>query len=261
MKQELHNEPNLFGPGMTGQTAQQAGAARTGAKAPKETPPNNDGVARQQIIPLKEPPWNEWFRLARQGDENAILRFCTQAEPFIKKLCNDKLFRSWLGKDETRCEASLILMEFLMTYPDPPEDKELPILLKGILRRRLLNRVNKQKMLRRREQRVDTLQDDSEEDAEVNAIENFPANRKEEPEAKLLAMELHCATEEAMQQLLPSEQTTIRNLFFQNKTVAAIARELQCTRQNVEQVRDRALRRLRQFFESREIFSSGAFCH
>lgn len=261
MKQEFRNEPNLFCLAPLALSAQQAGATHTGAKAPEETPPNNTGAAKAaQTIPLQEPPWNEWLRLARQGDEDATLRFCTQAEPFIRKLCNDKLFRSWLGKDEIRGEASLILMEFLMNYPDPPEDKELPLLLKRILRRRLLNRVNKLKMLRRREQHADTLQSDSEEDTETNPIENFPAKRKDEPEAKLLARALQNTTEDAIQQLLPNEQTAIRALFFQNKRMATIARELQCTRQNVEQMRDRALRKLREFFEGQG-FNNGAFCH
>lgn len=258
MKQELHNEPNLFGPDLTGRTAQQAGATGTGAKAPKETPPNNDSAARQPIIPLKDPPWNEWLRLARQGDKEATLRFCTQAEPFIRKLCNDTLFRSRLGKDETRGEASLILMEFLMEFPDPPDDKEVPILLKGILRRRLLNRVNKLKMLNRREQRAGTLQGGDEEDAEVNALEVRPASRKEEPEAKLLARELHTATANAVSQLQPNEKELLRAVFFQNKTVAAIAKELRCTRQNVEKLRDRALRRLRQLLEGQHICGCGA---
>ena len=87
MKQELCNEANLFGSAMPGRTAQQTGATRTGTKAPKETPPNNDGAASRQIIPLKDPPWNEWLRLARQGNEHAKLRFCTQAEPFIELFC------------------------------------------------------------------------------------------------------------------------------------------------------------------------------
>ena len=260
MKQELCNEANHFGPGMPGRTVQQAGAARTGAKAPKETPPNNDGAARRQIIPPKDPPWNEWLRLARQGNEHAKLRFCTQAEPFIELFCRIRYFRRFLGEEEIRGIAALKVMEFLMEYPDPPEDKEIPVLLKRVIRNALLYPTEKAEVRSRREQRPATLQGDGEKDGEVNAIEGFPAKRREEPEAKLLSKELQNATAEAMQQLLPSEQNVIRALFFRNKTIAAIAKELQCTRQNVEQMRDRALRRLREFFEGQG-FNSGAFCH
>ena len=147
-----------------------------------------------------------------------------------------------------------------MEYPDPPEDKEIPVLLKRVIRNALLYPTEKAEVRSRREQRPATLQGDGEKDGEVNAIEGFPAKRREEPEAKLLSKELQNATAEAMQQLLPSEQNVIRALFFRNKTIAAIAKELQCTRQNVEQMRDRALRRLREFFEGQG-FNSGAFCH
>lgn len=260
MKQELCNQANLFGPGMPGQTAQQAGATRTGAKAPKETPPNNDGAASRQIIPLEDPPWNEWLRLARQGNEHAKLCFCTQAEPCIELFCHISYFRRFLGEEEIRGIAALKVMEFLMEYPDPPEDKEIPVLLKSVIRNALLYPAEKAEVRNRREQRPATPQGDGENGAEVNAIEGFPAKRKEEPEAKLLSKELQNATTEAMQQLLPGEQNVIRALFFRNKTAAAIAKELRCTRQNVEQMRDRALRRLREFFVGQG-FSGGAFSH
>ena len=132
-----------------------------------------------------------------------------------------------------------------MEYPDPPEDREIPILLKSIIRNALLYPSEKAEVRSRREKRVTASQRDSEKDTGgADGMEMFPAKRKEEPEAKLLAKELHNATEEAMQQLLPNEQNVIRAMFFHNKTMGAIAKELQCTRQNVEQMRDRALRRL-----------------
>lgn len=227
--------------------------------APEETPPNTYGTAKQQNIPLKDPPWNEWLRLARQGDKEATLLFCTQAEPFIELFCRISYFRHFLGEEEIRGIAALKVMEFLMEYPDPPEDKEIPVLLKTVIRNALLYPSEKAEVRSRREKSVTASQGDSEEDTgRTDGMEMFPAKRKEEPEAKLLAKELHYATEEAMQQLLPNEQTAIRAFFFQSKTAAAIAKELQCTRQNVEQMRDRALRRLRQLLEGQHICGCGA---
>ena len=258
MKQELHNEPNLFGPDMPGRTAQQTGVTRTGAKAPKETPPNNDGAVKQQIIPLKDPPWNEWLRLARQGDKNAIRLFCAQAEPFIEQLCSVGVYAFHVGKEEARSIAHLILMEFLMNYPKPPEDKEMLFVLKRIMRNKLIDQIRKLEVKGRYELGITALEGTNGNGTEEGITELLNAKRKEEPEAKLLAKELHNATEDAMQQLLPNEQNVIRAMFFRNKTMSAIAKELQCTRQNVEQMRDRALRRLRQLLEGQHICGCGA---
>ena len=229
--------------------------------APEETPPNTFEAAKLQLIPLKDPPWNEWLRLARQGDKTATCLFCAQAEPFIKKLCNDPLFKSRLGKDDTCGSAHLILMEFLMGYPEPPDDKELPILLKGILRRRLLNRVNNRKMLNRREQQASMLENTDETDIKDDDVFNYRANQAEEPEAELLDKDLRRTIAEAVCQLQLMEQKVIRAFFFQNKTRTAIAKELQCSRQNVEKIRVKALQRLRWLLKSRGIFNGGAFCN
>ena len=261
MKQELRKEANLFCLAALAWATQQAGTHRNGAMAPEETPPNEERAAKTaQVIPRKEPPWNEWLRLARQGDEQAKLRFFTQAEPFIKRLCNTRYFGDRLGMDEIRSTATLALLEFLMNYPNPPADTNLPFLLKRIMHNRVLMQIKKQKVTQQRKCSITGQEDNRQAETGQDSIKNVPANRKEEPEAKLLAKELHNATEEAMQQLLPNEQNVIRALFFQNKTMAGFARELQCTRQNVEQMRDRAFHRLRQFFEGQG-FNSGAFCN
>ena len=258
MKQELHYEPNLLGADLPGRTAQQAGATCTGAKAPKETPPNTYGTAKQQNIPLKDPPWNEWLRLARQGDKEAALRFCIQAEPFIEQLCSVGVYAFHVGKEEARSIAHLILMEFLMNYPNPPEDKEILFVLKRIMRNKLIDQIRKIEVKGRYELGITALEGTNGNGTEEGITELLNAKRKEEPEAKLLAKELHNATAEAMSQLLPSEKDVIRAMFFRNKTISAIAKELQCTRQNVEQMRDRALRRLRQLLEGQHICGCGA---
>ena len=221
--------------------------------APEETPPNMHAAAILKRPPLKDPPWNIWLRLARQGDEDAKMRFFTQAEPLIGMFCHIDYFVNLLGREEVRAIATLKATEFLMEYPDPPEDKEIPFLLKTMIRNALLNHTEKAEVRSRREMRVAAPQDGGENDTKTNAIEIFPAKRKEEPEAKLLAKELHYATEKAMQQLPPKERNVIRALFFRSKTMAGIAKELQCTRQNVEQMRDRALRRMRRMLEGQNI--------
>ena len=205
-----------------------------------------------------EPPWNEWLRLARQGDENAKLRFCAQAEPFVQNLCKTRYFWERLGKEEVRSIATLALMDFLMKHPNPPDDRNLPYLLKRIMHNHILFQLKKQNVRKKHEIYSAEPKDTDGTEAAQDSLANYPASRDEEPEAKLLAKELRNATAEAMGQLLPSEKDVIRAFFFQNKTAAAIAKELQCTRQNVEKLRNRALRRLRQLLEAQHICGCGA---
>lgn len=222
--------------------------------APEETPPNKRqaGMAAR-FLPLKRKPWNEWLRLARQGDENAKLFFCAQAEPFIEQFCRISYFNTFLGKEEIRGIATLAVTEFMMTYPAPPEDKEMPFVLKSVIRNALINPAKRAEVRSRREKHVTAVQNDGENDTETGGVDTYPAKRKEEPETKLLDKELRHATAEAFRRLKPDEQTMLRAFFFQNKTAAAIAKELQCTRQYVEKVRNEALRRMRRMLEGQNI--------
>ena len=258
MEQWNPTESNDFSSDAPVYAAQQAEVIRKDAPTPEETPPNTYTAATGQAIPLKDPPWNEWLRLARQGDETAKLRFCTRAESFIELFCRVGYFRHFLGKEEIRSIANLAVAEFMMTYDDLPKDREIPFLLKRIIRNALINPAKRAEVRSRREHRPAEPKGKDENDTGITDMDIFPAKRNEEPEAKLLTKELYKATAEAFQQLLPNEQAAIRAFFFQNKTASAIARELQCTRQNVEQMRDRALRRLRQILEDRHICSCGA---
>ena len=225
----------------------------------QEKPNIAHGNTPERTAQANATPWNEWLRLARQGDESATLRFCAQAEPFIEQLCNVRFFAACLGKEECRSVASLSLVEFLMTYPSPPENAEIPFLLKGVMRNALLNRVKRMKSKNRYEQRVTALQEAGDTETEEDAIDNIPAPKTEEPEAQTLQKELQVIADTALKQLKPSEQAMIRFFFFQNKTAAAIAKELQCSRQYVEKMRNKALSHLRKLLKGYHIFNDGAF--
>ena len=208
--------------------------------APKNAPPQNPA------------PWNEWLRLARQGDNNAARLFCAQAEPFIERLCSTCFFRDRLGTEEIRSVAMLAVMEFLMTHPEPPCDQNLPYLLKRIIRNRVLTQITRQSVHDRRNQSTDA-------NEEENRISNVAASRNDEPDAKLLAAEFDRAFADAFRQLRPGEKNMLRSFFFQNKTAAAIAKELQCSRQYVEKMRNKALIHLRKLLKGYHIFNDGAF--
>ena len=146
-----------------------------------------------------------------------------------------------------------------MTYPSPPENAEIPFLLKGVMRNALLNRVKRKKSKNRYEQRVTALQEAGDTETEEDAIDNIPAPKTEEPEAQTLQKELQVIADTALKQLKPSEQAMIQSFFFQNKTAAAIAKELQCSRQYVEKMRNKALSHLRKLLKGYHIFNDGAF--
>ena len=85
-------------------------------------------------------PWAEWMRLAREGDTEAVRRFCAAAEPFINLVCQQwRLPVDKLGQDEVRSIAALATVEFLMTYNGPLKDRKIPLVLRWFIRCELLD--------------------------------------------------------------------------------------------------------------------------
>ena len=247
MKHKSPEEPNLFCFAALAYARQWIKEMHTDEKEPKETPPNRFAAAVKpvQAIPLKSPPWNEWLRLARQGDENAKLCFCTQAESFIKALCSADYFSEKLGRDETRSIATLAVVEFMMNYPDPPPDEKMPFMLKKVIRTSILARIKKVDVRLRREQKPTAAPDGDSAEKKENCIESFPASSAYEPEYRLFQKELDAS----FRQLRPNEQAVLDAYYFQDKTVSMIAAELHRSRQFVERIHKRALRRLREMLE------------
>ena len=217
------------------------------------------GNAPERTSQANVTPWNEWLRLARQGDESAKLRFCAQAEPFIETFCKIRFFTETLGEEEVRSIATLATLEFLMTYPSPPQDGDFPFMLRKILRTTLLARMKRANARGRHEMKMFALRDTVDGVTEENIAELVPADSKEEPETKLLEKEMSLTATKALAQLKSSEQAMLRAYFFQNKTAAAIAKDLQCSRQYVEKMRNKALNHLRELLEGYHIFYDGAF--
>lgn len=252
-KRPLHPlEPNLFCFAAMAYAARRLETIRADAKAPEERPPNHDAVAKPcELAPPGQFPWNEWLRLARLGDETAKLRFCNQAESFIKQFCNVPLFSEWLGKDEVRGIAALATVEFLMEYDAPPEDRNIPFMLKRIIRNKLTDQLRKQYVRGHREHSGSSRRKQNNGEQAPNIMETLATSQKEEPEMKVLDKEMNRMTREAFRRLKPCEQTVLRAFFYQKKTPAAIAEELHCSRQYVEKVRGNALRRMRKLLDEK----------
>lgn len=247
MKHRYPEEPNLFCFAALTYARQWIKEMHTDGKEPKETPPNKYAAAVKpiQAIPLKSPPWNEWLRLARQGDKTATGLFCAQAEPFIEVLYKTRYFSDRLETEEIRSIATLAVMEFLKEYPNPPEDSKIPYMLKRIMHNKILSALKKQKVRTRREQKPTAAPDGDSSEKKENCIENFPASHAYEPEYNLFQKELDAS----FRQLRPNEQAVLDAYYFQDKTVSMIATELHRSRQFVERIHKRALRRLREMLE------------
>lgn len=250
-------EPNLFCLAAMAYAAQQLNTIRTDAKAPEERPPNQSEATPPELaIPQEIPKWNEWLRLARQGNETAKLSFCSQAEPFINQFCNVTKFTDLLGKDEVRGIASLAVVEFLMEYPSPPEDKDIPFMLKRIIRNKITDQLRKMFVREQHNYKAAPKADEDDPEQKQDSMANLPASKKTEPETKLLQKEITHTALAAFRQLKPNEQTVLHAFFYQNKTPAAVAKALHCSRQYVEKVRDTALCRMHQLMNMEPVAAS-----
>lgn len=213
---------------------------------------NHQFTGKAGIITLKKckPHTNtsllELVLLARQGDQNALERCYAQAKPFIEKLCRTRYFSTAIGADEARSIALHVMMEFITGHPLPQSDNEIRFLFRRTLRNALLNAVNKAKIRNRYE--VHSIQSEDFEretgDDSVDAIDYIPANSADEPENHALLKELYRGIVDAFHQLPPAEQAALQDLFFRQKKMTALAKDLHCSRQYVAKLRDKALRRL-----------------
>ncbi len=218
---------------------------------------NHQFTGKAGIITLKKckPHTNtsllELVLLARQGDQSALERCYDLAKPFIEKLCHTRYFADTLGTDEARSIANHVMMEFITSHSLPDNDNEIRYLFRSTLRNALLNTINKADVRNRNEVHVirsEEFEGDADNDG-VDAINYIPTDSTDEPENHALLKELYCDIVEAFHQLPPAEQAALQELFFRQKKVTALAKELHCSRQYVAKLRDKALRRLRDMLD------------
>ncbi len=190
-------------------------------------------------------PWTRLMQQARQGDENAARTFCKRAKELLRPFYNIPYFVKSLGRDEVQGVLSLTMTEFLMGYSKWPPDEEIPRLLKRVARNALLNQVHRESVRAKYRQPLSSSCETESRAGEETEAEPYIADRSEEPENKLLQLELSRAVEEAMSALRPSEQNVLYGLYFEEKPAAELAEEMQCTPQNICRLHKNGLRHLR----------------
>ena len=182
---------------------------------------------------------------ARQGDETAARTFCKRAKEVLRPFYNIPYFVKILGRDEVQGVLSLTMVEFLMSYSKWPSDEEIPRLLKRISRNALLNQVHRESIRSKHRQVLTSFCETGNVNEEETEAEQYIADSSEEPENKLLQMELNQTVKDAMCALRPSERKVLYGLYFEEKSAAELAREMQCTPQNVRRLHKNGLRHLR----------------
>ena len=82
-------------------------------------------------------PWKEKMRQAGQGDTGSVLELCEEIRPIVEGFSRNGMFRSLFSAEDTRSMASLAALEFMMGYEGDTPDREIPYLLRRVIRCRL----------------------------------------------------------------------------------------------------------------------------
>ena len=190
-------------------------------------------------------PWNRWIKMAQSGSTAAVLMFCQSMEPIVADFCRNRTFLKLFAADETRSIASLAALEFMMEFRGQTPDREIPYLLRRVIRCRLYDEARRLQRRRRYEMPETGCLASDDGDADRGTFFQPAAPEDETPETKLLLTEHKSRLQELLKTLKPKEQELIRAMYGENKTSAEIAKEWGCSSRYVRLVRQNALDKLK----------------
>ena len=190
-------------------------------------------------------PWNKHMSQAQQGDSGAILLCCQAAEPVVADFCRNSTFLGLFSADEVRSIACLAALEFMMEYSGQVPDREIPWLLRRIIRCRLYDEARRLQTRLRYELQEPECPSNDEKDEERFPDLQVAAPEEERPEAQLLQADLRHRIKASLSALKPKEQELIRAMYMENMTSAEIAKKWQCSSRYVLMVKRDALNHLK----------------
>ena len=196
--------------------------------------------------------WNRWMGLAQSGSTAAILMLCQNMEPIVADFCRNRTFLKLFAADETRSIASLAALEFMMEFQGQTPDREIPYLLRRVIRCRLYDEARRLQIRRRYEiPEPECLPSD---DGDGDGCISFqPAAPDDEtPEMQLLLADHKSRLQEILKTLKPKEQELIRAMYGENKTSSEIAKEWGCSSRYVRLVRQKVLDKLKKLLRGTE---------
>ena len=172
-------------------------------------------------------PWKEKMRQAGQGDTGSVLELCEEIRPIVEGFSRNGMFRSLFSAEDTRSMASLAALEFMMGYEGETPDREIPYLLRRIIRCRLYDEARRLQT-RLRYEVPDTSQVSEDNDGDKGHSFQTAWRDGETPET-----------------LNPKEQEVLRAIYAENKSSSEIARQWHCTSRYVIMVKHNALNKLK----------------
>ena len=196
--------------------------------------------------------WNRCMGLAQSGSTAAILMLCQNMEPIVADFCRNRTFLKLFAADETRSIASLAALEFMMEFQGQTPDREIPYLLRRVIRCRLYDEARRLQIRRRYEiPEPECLPSD---DGDGDGCISFqPAAPDDEtPEMQLLLADHKSRLQEILKTLKPKEQELIRAMYGENKTSSEIAKEWGCSSRYVRLVRQKVLDKLKKLLRGTE---------
>lgn len=197
-------------------------------------------------------PWKRWMVLAQNGSTAAVLVLCQNMEPIVADFCRNRTFLKLFAADETRSIASLAALEFMMEFQGQTPDREIPYLLRRVIRCRLYDEARRLQVRRRYEMpETECLPSD---DGDADGCISFqPAAPEDEtPEMQLLLADHKRRLQEILKTLNPKEQELVRALYGENKTSAEIAKEWGCSSRYVRMLRQNVLAKLKKLLRGTE---------
>lgn len=195
-------------------------------------------------------PWEEWIRLARDGDTKATQLFCLAAEPFIRPLCEWRLLTDRLGRDEVRSMAALAVIEFLMTYKGSFRNRKIPFMLWRYVRYDLLDALRRQNT-RHCAELPEVVRGRDRTETNLTLADRVDPRPELQPEQVLLQDDFRAEVRDAMNSLDGYEQAVIHSIYFQRKNIGETSRELGLSPQYARRLHRSALERLRGRLEKR----------
>lgn len=189
-------------------------------------------------------PWKEKMRQAGQGDTGSVLELCEEIRPIVEGFSRNGMFCSLFSAEDTRSMASLAALEFMMGYEGDTPDREIPYLLRRVIRCRLYDEARRLQT-RQRYEVPDTSQVSEDNDGDKGHSFQTGWQDGETPETLLLSAERSSRIQNALKMLNPKEQEVLRAIYAENKSSSEIARQWHCTSRYVIMVKHNALNKLK----------------
>lgn len=191
-------------------------------------------------------PYNRCVSRAQQGDTGSVLLYCQAIEAMMDDFCKNRTFRGLFSKDEIRSIACLAALEFMMEYNGHLPDREVPYLLRRIIRCRLYDEARRLQTRLRYELTENGTLPAEEKEEDDNPFSQLAGPEDETPEALLLMADRKQQIQEYLKSLKPKQQELIRAMYCENKSTAEIAQEWHCSSRYVLMVKRDALKRLKE---------------